>query len=204
MTGCALLSKADAVETRFYTIEPFAGDVKQAAKACGGMRIGRVDAGAALRERMMWRARDGEVGFYEDRRWTERPDVYVHRALSHALFEEAGLRQIVTGDAPVLDIDIVAFEEEIGPPRVARLRVTASLRDDRAVGWQETLTFEKPLVASAKGDVDADAIVRGLSDDLRDGARAIAARAAREMRRMDPAAASDCESREAASAANQP
>src|SRR4051794_38545045 len=47
--------------------------------------LGRVGSSSYLRERVVFRDPDHKVGFYEDRRWTERPEAYVQRARERRL-----------------------------------------------------------------------------------------------------------------------
>src|SRR4029077_4048150 len=116
-TGCALLSKAAPLQPRYFSLEdgPLASNRGAALRSptSGAMqlRLGRVSAGPHLRERIVYRDSDHELGYYEDRRWTERPETYLRRALARALFEERGLLRVVSGGAPTLEVELVAFEE---------------------------------------------------------------------------------------------
>jgi len=191
LSGCALMNKGDAINTRWFTPDPFAGEGPHAVKGCGAVRLGRVDASAHLRERIVWRGAGGELGFYDDRRWTDKPEAYLRRALVHALFEELGLRQVMDGDAPTLDVDLVEFEEvRDAPPRV-RLRATAVLHDFHVVHWQDTVTVERPLSADAP-TTGAVAVVKGLTEALRDSVRVIATRTAAEAVRLPNGLAENC------------
>jgi len=51
------------------------------------LRFGRMSAGAAIRDRLAYRDSTYEVGYYDERLWTDKPEAYVKRALAHALFD---------------------------------------------------------------------------------------------------------------------
>jgi cholesterol transport system auxiliary component len=51
-------------------------------------------------------------GYYERRRWTERPELYVRRALERTICQEQGFRcNPDDADAPTLDIEVLKFQE---------------------------------------------------------------------------------------------
>ncbi|HEY3593834.1 MAG TPA: ABC-type transport auxiliary lipoprotein family protein, partial [Polyangiaceae bacterium] len=84
--GCALTSKSDPLMPRYF--DPDLSSLPTAAADTDGnpnapsLRLGRVTAGEHLRERIVYRQANRELGFYEERRWTENPDVYLRRALA--------------------------------------------------------------------------------------------------------------------------
>ncbi|MEO7328863.1 MAG: hypothetical protein ABI193_09815, partial [Minicystis sp.] len=85
-------------------------------------------SGAAyLDERLVYRDSVYELGYYQERRWTEEPSHYLARRLGRVLFEERGIRQVVGGSAPTLEVELTSFEEIRAPKRVARVRVVARL-----------------------------------------------------------------------------
>ena len=109
--GCALTSKADVVSPRYFSPEPAAGTRSPKATDKLELRLGQVSSASHLDERIAYRVGGAEMGFYDDRRWTENPEAYLRRALERDLFEERGLSRIVTGGTPILDIELTAFEE---------------------------------------------------------------------------------------------
>jgi cholesterol transport system auxiliary component len=149
--SCALTSKSDALVPRYYTPEPFAQT--QPAKAQGELRLGRVSSSAHLRESIVYRDSPLEVGFYDENRWTERPDAYLRRALARALFEQRGYRRVLTGQAPTLDVELVAFEEIRKPKRAARIVLTFALHDEHVTKAEETITIERPVAPGGGMDV---------------------------------------------------
>jgi cholesterol transport system auxiliary component len=152
--SCALANKADPMSPRFFTptgvLEPEA-PVRELSSV-HELRLGQVDSAAHLEERIAYRVSDTELGYYEDRRWTEPPEQYLRRALSDELFEKRGLRRVVSGSAPTLDVELVSFEElRHGQPR-ARLGLRFSLRDDRRSLLERALVVERPLGEAKSGD----------------------------------------------------
>jgi cholesterol transport system auxiliary component len=182
LSGCALLSKSEPMVPRYFSPEP---SVAEAAPAQGGaaastadgdrrpLRIGRVGSTSQLRERIVYRTSAEESGFYQDARWTERPENYLRRALSAALFEERGFSRVVSGSAPMLEAELLAFEEVRGPPRRVRLQIVVTLDDDRVTRLEQTITIERP-VATVAGDAQTAAVVRALGAALQEAVERIA------------------------------
>jgi cholesterol transport system auxiliary component len=178
LQSCALLGKSDPLTPRYFTLT---GDPREGAPSStntattGGPRLalGRVSASAALRERIVYRSAEHEVGYYEDRRWTERPDVYLRRALVTALFERRGLTRAVSGAAPILQAELVTFEEIRGKRPRVRMQVAFTLDDNRSLQVTETITIERD-VAQASGDKQANAVVVAFGEALRAGVDQIA------------------------------
>jgi cholesterol transport system auxiliary component len=89
------------------------------------LRLGRVTAASYLGERIVFRDSNYELGYYEERRWTERPEAFLRRAVARALFEDRGLRRVVSGAATTLDIELTELTELRSPP-VVRVRPPTS------------------------------------------------------------------------------
>lgn len=155
-TGCALTSKSAPLDFRYFTLDEGAAPVQSAsASAAPGkkLRLGSVNAAAHLRERMVYRDSPVELGYHEEERWSERPDAYVRRALTRALFEERGLEQVLGGGGYALDADLVALDEFTGDQPKVRVSIVFSLHDDTNVALETSLTAEKPI--AKKGDPTA-------------------------------------------------
>jgi cholesterol transport system auxiliary component len=171
--GCALTSKADLVGTRYFTPEvprthldaaeaPRAASVRTAFE----VRLGRVTSGAHLRERIAYRDAAYEMGYYEDRQWTERPEIYVRRALTRTLFEERLFRRVLGGSAPTLDVEVVAFDELHMPAgHAARVGLKLVLYQDREVILDETLTIDR-IVTDASGTPRFEDFVAAMAQAL--------------------------------------
>jgi len=169
--GCALTSKADVVAPRYFS--PESVRTTRSPKAAGSfeLRLGQVSAASHLDERIAFRVGGAEMGFYDNQRWTENPEAYLRRALERDLFEERGLSRIIAGGAPILDIELTAFEELRGQPSKARVAVTFSLRDDRRSVVERTLDLQRPIVERAGADAAqrlAETLMNTLDEAVRE------------------------------------
>ena len=151
--GCALTSKSDAIATRYFNPER-SGPIEARGPAPAGLaaelRLGHVTAASYLDERIVFRDSAFELGYYQEKRWTEAPEEYLRRRLQRALFEERGLRHVVGGSAPTLEVELTAFEEIRKPERIARVQVNVRLQDTRLVRWEESLTVDRPVAATGE------------------------------------------------------
>ena len=169
--GCALFGKNDPVVSRYFTPE-YEGAARSAPVPAGPpLRLGRVEGWSHLRERMVVRSAASELAYSEDRRWTERPEVYLRRALARSLFEERGLVEALSGRSITLEVELIAFEEIEQPHRV-RFQAGVVLSDHQVGLLRETVTVERP-VAAAGGD-PMQPLVEAYSKVLRDGVNRIA------------------------------
>lgn len=156
LLGCAFFTKSDPVVLRYFTPEAIGARpdppdaVRLAAKPANGptgleLRMGRINSASYVKDRIAFRDKSYEIGYYEELRWTEKPEAYLRRALARALFEEQGIHQIISGSGTTMDVDLDAFEELRSPRHAARMQVTWALRDDQRVQFQETFVIERPL-----------------------------------------------------------
>jgi cholesterol transport system auxiliary component len=143
--ACALTSKADAVSPRYFNPQLAPRTKSTAAAQPFELRLGQVSSASHLDERISFRISAAEVGFYDDRRWTEIPEAFVRRALERELFEQRRLTRVVSGVAPVLDVELTSFEEVRGNPAKARISLTFSLRDERRSLVERSLELEQPV-----------------------------------------------------------
>lgn len=155
-SGCALTSKAEVVEIRYFSPEKvkprLTGADGSRAPAPGApsaaleLRLGRVSSGANLRDRIAFRDAAYELGYYESWRWTERPETFVRRELGRTLFEEHGLHRVFGGAAPTLDVEVIAFDDlRLEKRRAARVQLQVMLSADDGVIWEETITIDRPV-----------------------------------------------------------
>jgi cholesterol transport system auxiliary component len=172
--GCALLSRGASVETRWYTPELSAASPGSAGpgsaehQAAGELRLGRVTSGSDLGLRIAYSDGLYQTGYYEDLRWTERPQHYVRRAVVRALFEEGPFRRTLTGAAPTLDIEVVAFEEVKAPTtHAARVSLHVVLSAD-SVLLERTVSVSKAIAGST-----FDGFVAAMSQALDASAREV-------------------------------
>jgi cholesterol transport system auxiliary component len=182
--ACALLSKSDPVVSRYFSPETAATRAEGESPAAPGaleLRLGRVSAEAYVKGGIARRESAYEVVYYEGRLWTEKPDAYVRRALLRALFDGRGVRQVLSGAATTLAVDVLAFEEVIQPAHVGRVTLAYSLYDDRTVLLSRSVTFERPI-AEARGDDQANAIVEALAAAMSAAVDAVAVATKAELR----------------------
>lgn len=179
-SGCALTSKSEVLDVRYFTPERVKTELTSARPPSDptkggalGLELGRVSSSSHIREKMAFRDASWEIGYYEDRRWTERPEAFVRRELGRTLFEERGFRRSVgAANAPTLEIELLAFEEiRAKPTRAARVQLRMILHDGRDVLLEETVTIDKPL---ANNETSTDAVVAATADAL-DAASALVA-----------------------------
>lgn len=175
--GCALTSKSEAMDVRYFTPERVAPVPGHATAPAGTeLRLGRVTSGPHLRERIAYREAGHEIGYYEDRRWTERPDAYVRRALERRLFEESGFRRVLGGPAPALEVEVLAFDELRSPNGTVAAHVSLRMVvvQDRVVLREDTLAVDVPVARATSQGVDD--VVAALSSALDLAAAQVSAR----------------------------
>jgi len=180
-SGCALLTKSEPVVPRYFSPES-ADPAGPRASATGlELRLGRVNSDAYIRDRIVHRDSDVELGYYDDRVWTDKPEAYVRRALARALFDDRGMTQLLSGVGPTLDVDIVAFEEVRKPAHVARIKLVYEIYDERVVRLSRSVVVERPI-APSKDDAAAGEAVQAISLALAAAVDAVADSAALELR----------------------
>ena len=144
--GCALISRGSSAEWRWYTPElsgPSAGSAES--QRGGELRLGRVTSGTDLGLRIAYGDGLYQIGYYQDLRWTERPQHYVQRALGRALFEQGPFHRALTGEAPTLDVEVVDFEEVKAPTtHAARISLRVVLSTDRVL-FERTILVSKAI-----------------------------------------------------------
>lgn len=175
--GCALTSKADVVNIRYYSPEVVkpkltGADASSGTAPAGSapnhaleVRLGRISSGSNLRERIAYRDAAYELGYYEDSRWTERPETFVRRELGRTLYEGHGLRRVFGGAAATLDVEVIAFDDlRLSTGRAARVQLKVILSDDAGVMYEETLTVDRPVTVDKPKIEDVVAAMAGALD----------------------------------------
>jgi ABC-type uncharacterized transport system auxiliary subunit len=118
------------------------------------LRLRRVQSAVHLRERIVWRRSEAEFGFRELERWTQPPADWVEQWLARELFERRGLRRAIAGPHPLLQVDVLAFDEVLEPERAARVELTARLSDARGQALLErTYAAQQPLGGRDPGEL---------------------------------------------------
>ncbi len=162
--SCALTSKGDALSLRYFNPLPSAPRPAPPASQAFELRLGQLSSASNLDERIAYRISSAEVGFYEDRRWTEPPEAYLRRALERDLFEQRKLTRIIAGPAPVLDVELTAFEEQKAAGKV-RVKLSFSLRDERRSLLERSIELEQALDERRGADA-AERAAQALVDAL--------------------------------------
>lgn len=167
--GCALTGKAEMLGTRYFEPEvpsaarpvPAAPSASDSSQPPLELQMGRVTASAYLKSRLVYRSSNVELGAYEDRQWTERPEEYLRRAATNALFTDRRLVHALSGERPTLDLELAAFEEiRKGESRIGRVSIRYALRDERSVWMTGVITVDEPARARSEAPED---VVRAIS-----------------------------------------
>lgn len=183
LNACALFSKGDVPMRRYFSPDlPATAAAPGALHSNAELRLGRVTASAFIGERIMFRESAHEVGFYDDRLWTEKPVAYLQRGLTRVLFEEQGLHSVMRGAAPTLDVELVSFEEVMTPQHLGRVKVAFSLSDERIVSLQQTVSIERPIGAST----EASAVAQAMGEALREAIYEISGRVVEDLAKAPP------------------
>lgn len=154
------LGPGDPTTIRFFSAAPAMEAGGERLEGLPAIRLRQVTAAAHLRERMVWRASDVEFGFYETRRWTEQPAVWVQRGLVAELAQH-GVARTERANGLVLDVKLVGFEEVLAP-HAARVAVDLSLSRAGA----EVLLQRRVERAVAIGQDDSEAVARAMATAL--------------------------------------
>lgn len=199
--ACALLGKGEALTPRYFSPDSASGrmssspspiDASAPPSDSAGMnvelRLGRVSAASYLGERIVFRDSNYELNFYEERRWTEKPGAYLRRALSQSLFEEHGVRRIMSGPGPTLEVELTEFAELRETPPLARVRATYILYDQRLVRREATVTVQLPITKAAgmSQPESPEPAVRAMTDALHGIVERIVAQVLAELRTPEP------------------
>lgn len=198
LLGCSLTSKSEPITPRYFTPERMAGAGGEQAAARGALiaspgpalslQLGRVHAASYLRESIAYRDSEHELGFYDDRRWTEQPDAYLRRALEQALFERRGITRAFSATAPELNVELTAFDEIRKPQHGVLCEVRVVLVDGGSARLEETVTVEERLDVGADDD-PAAAVAQALAVALDSAVQRIADRVVDALQQLHAEAA---------------
>jgi cholesterol transport system auxiliary component len=179
--GCALMSRGDAMQVRYFTLDDSAAQRAPVTKSELSLRLGRVEASGGLGEQIAVRKGAHEISYRDDQRWTERPAQFVRRELERALFSERGLMRSYSGLTPTLEVELTELElVEAGQPSHARVRLTAQIRDDKRSLCHDNFETQLPIGRSeSSGDprADMERSVSTLATALHSTVEQVAARA---------------------------
>lgn len=187
MSGCALTSKADLVEIKYYSPEVIKPRLTSSSDAPAApapndaieVRLGRVSSGANLRERIAFRDDAYELGYYEDKRWNERPETYVRRELGRSLYEAHGFHRVIGGTAPTIEVEVLAFDDmRLQTGRAARVQLKVIVFEGSGVMFEDTITVDRP-VSGDKPKIED--VVAAMSGALEQACEQIATRVGNEV-----------------------
>jgi len=167
--SCALLGKSEALAPRYFSPDSAPRRTSSSSPEPAAqleLNLGRISSASYLGERIVYRDSNYELNFYQERRWSERPEAYLRRALSRALFEERGLHRVVSGSGPTLDVELSEFAEIRAESPVARVSATFILSDRRLVRREATVTIELPIQSTKPLEDAPEAAVRAMTDAL--------------------------------------
>lgn len=178
LASCTFTTSSAPRELRYFAPEVsprVPGVIAVAGPPCRRVRLGRTSTASDLGLPIVRRVSSAEVQPYETLRWTEAPDIYVRRALVHALFDAGSLEQAIEGDL-VLDVAVLGFEQS-GRPGAAsgRVELEFELRDDHRVFARGDANAERPAT-----DTSIEAVVAATSEALAAAADEVARRVAAE------------------------
>ena len=180
----ACLTPSEPPPVRYFSVMPSAleavaaRELPESSRAVGRVvRLRQFRSAGHLQERWVWR-RGSEFGFADQLRWTDPPVAYLERALAHTLFEERGLRGSESNQAPVLDLELTAFDWIPGPQPEVHLALTLRLEDrGRQATYLETsLTLSVPVGGAGESLDIARAMGRGLGQIVDEAADWVIAR----------------------------
>ncbi len=141
--------KGDALAPRYFNPDLSSAE-RAAAPSRRELRLGRITAAARFAERIVFRDSNYELNFYESRPLERTPDAYLRRSLSAALFERHGLRRIISGSGPTLEVELTEFAELKRSPPVARVAATYVLFDNRLVRREASVTVDLPIAVAPR------------------------------------------------------
>jgi ABC-type uncharacterized transport system auxiliary subunit len=155
LTSCALTRNTPPVTVHYY--DPPLTQTRTASEEPpkARVRLGRIETSAHLRYSIAYRLSKVQLEVYDFDRWTDTPDAYVDRSLEHALFAARPIEEATGGDVFVLDVDVLAFEEQRGPPASGLVQLRYRLRDDNTVIASETITVVRKARSPELSDVVA-------------------------------------------------
>jgi cholesterol transport system auxiliary component len=166
LCGCALTSKADVVPIRYFSPERLSPPAPPSAPSAmpRELKLGRVSSGSNLRERIAYRQARYELGYYDDLRWTEKPETYVRRAMGQSLFESGRFRRALHGPAPTLDVEVLAFDDlRLDGRRAAHVAFKFVLYDSVGVRLERTVAEE---IRVNEPEPRIEDVVEGMSQAL--------------------------------------
>ena len=171
--GCSLFGNSPPLDVRYYDLHgPERATVRTTAAGPEvTLALGSVRASEFLRDRIVYREGGDALREYDGARWTEYPEVYMRRTLTNVLYDRGPFVASNARDTPVLDVELLAFEEvrREGGERAGRVRIAYRLRQDERVIASDTITVER-----SASDGALPTVVASLEDSLLTATRQVA------------------------------
>lgn len=176
--ACSLLPEPEPAP-RVYVVPLAAAPARTAAGTGADLRLRSVTPAAHLDEGLAW-CTGTQVGVREGARWAERPAAVLQRALMARVFGDGRLVRSESLDAPVLDVELLAFEESlVGERPEAHVALRARLLD---AGRREILALDLAARRPLSGEGDpAEELARGLGEGLDEVCARLAGEVARAL-----------------------
>src|SRR5262245_50140123 len=176
--GCTLLPEP-AAAPRVYRVPSSDAPAPAEKVPAARLRLRTVASAAYLDEGVAWRS-GVEVGIRPGVRWAERPEVVLQHVLLSQLFSGGRLVRTEALDAPVLDVELLAFEELLDEGGdVALVALRAHLLGESR---DELQAFELQSRQPPAGDDDrTEALARALGAGLDDVCGRLAAEVVRTL-----------------------
>jgi cholesterol transport system auxiliary component len=192
LAGCSMFSRSSPVEVRYFSPEPApvagarptptktplqpTGATEPSTRERRSVRLGRIAPSEHLREEIVRRESPYEIDVYENRLWTEPPDVYVRRALERALFERRGLEEALRGATLTLHVEVTGFEETVHPHHAGRVQLRYRLENAQRVVDSGVITVESPAAGT-----EFSAVVAAIGAALDEASTRVAEAVVREL-----------------------
>ena len=149
--GCQLFPEP-APAPRVYSVPLAAGPPILPTAQAHRLRLRMVRAASHLDDDIAWRS-GLQVGGHPGQRWSERPATVLQQALVAQLFSDGRLTRTEALDAPLIDVELLAFEEALAtPPTTAVISIRAHVLDDR-----RSEVLDLPLTVTEPIEVTGDA-----------------------------------------------
>ena len=161
--GCQLFPEP-APPPRVYAVPVASGPPIIPTSSAHRIRLRTIVAAEHLTEDIAWRS-GLRVGGQPGQRWSERPAVVLQSALIAQLFSGGRLTRTEALDAPLIDVQLLAFEEDLSAkPSTAIVSIRAQVLDQhRAQVLDLPLTVTEPIETSPD---TTEALARALGKGL--------------------------------------
>ena len=115
------------------------------------VRLGRVSSGPNLRERIAYRDAALRARLLRRLALDERRRRSFAASSVGRCSKEHGFHRVLGGSAPTLEVEVIAFDDlRLPSGRAARVQLKVILFEDSGVVFEDTMTVDRPVSATAK------------------------------------------------------